>query len=100
MLPTRIQRRLPALALLLAAALAVGRPAGAAESDFVIRDFAFRSGERLAELRLHVLTLGRLETRADGRTNAVLVLHGTGGSGRQFLSPQFANVLYGAGAPL
>src|SRR3989440_130871 len=32
--------------------------------------------------------------------NAVLILHGTGGSGSQFLSPQFAGELYGAGQPL
>ncbi|MGH7017334.1 MAG: alpha/beta fold hydrolase, partial [Caulobacteraceae bacterium] len=29
--------------------------------------------------------------------NAVLILHGTGGSGRQFLRPQFADVLFGPG---
>jgi homoserine O-acetyltransferase/O-succinyltransferase len=27
----------------------------------------------------------------------VLILHGTGGSGRQFLAPQFAGVLFGPG---
>ena len=80
--------------------LALVSGAGAAESDYTIRDFTFRSGEKLAELRLHVLTLGTLRTAASGQTNAVLVLHGTGGTGRQFLSPQFANPLYGPGAPL
>jgi homoserine O-acetyltransferase len=95
------RRARPLFALLLATALAapVAR-ARAAESDYVLRDFHFRSGETLPELKLHVLTLGRLVTRADGHTNAVLILHGTGGTGRQFLSPQFAGVLYGAGAPL
>jgi homoserine O-acetyltransferase len=33
-------------------------------------------------------------------TNAVLLLHGTGGSGQQFLAPQFANELFGPGQPL
>jgi homoserine O-acetyltransferase len=95
------RRARPLFALLLATALAapVAR-ARAAESDYVLRDFRFRSGETLPELKLHVLTLGRLVTRADGHTNAVLILHGTGGTGRQFLAPQFAGVLYGAGAPL
>src|SRR5262252_582499 len=71
------------------------------EGDFVIHDFRFRSGESVPELRLHVLTLGRPQRDARGAvTNAVLVLHGTGGTGRQFLARQFADVLYGAGAPL
>jgi homoserine O-acetyltransferase len=88
-----------ACALLLALA-APARRAAANESDFVLRDFHFRSGETLPELRLHVLTLGRLRTEANGRTNAVLILHGTGGTGRQFLANQFAGVLFGPGAPL
>jgi homoserine O-acetyltransferase len=71
------------------------------EGDFVMRDFVFKSGEKLPELRQHYLTLGTPARDAAGNvTNAVLVLHGTGGSGRQFLSPQFANVLYPAGGVL
>jgi homoserine O-acetyltransferase len=69
--------------------------------DFTIPDFHFRSGETLPALHLHYMTLGAPRKDASGRvTNAVLVLHGTGGSGRQFLSPQFANELYGPGQPL
>jgi homoserine O-acetyltransferase len=81
-------------------------PAGAAttpprEGDYVLRDYRFRGGETLPELRLHYLTLGAPARDARGRvTNAVLILHGTGGSGRQFLVPHFAGVLYGPGAPL
>jgi homoserine O-acetyltransferase/O-succinyltransferase len=87
------------LAIALVATLVL--PARAAESDFIARDFRFGSGETLAELRLHVLTLGTLRRDANGRaTNAVLVLHGTGGSGRQFLARQFADELYGKGQPL
>jgi len=71
------------------------------EGDFVIHDFRFRSGESVPELKLHVLTLGRpLRDSRGAVTNAVLILHGTGGTGRQFLAHQFADVLYGAGAPL
>jgi homoserine O-acetyltransferase len=77
------------------------RPDPAREGDVVLRDFRFHTGERLPELRLHYLALGRPARDARGEvTNAVLILHGTGGSGRQFLSPQFADELYGAGAPL
>src|ERR1700676_4421490 len=68
------------------------------EGDHVAHDFKFRSGEQLAELRLHYRTLGKLARDAQGRsTNAVLILHGTGGSGAQFLQPQFAGELFGAG---
>jgi homoserine O-acetyltransferase/O-succinyltransferase len=73
----------------------------ATEGDFLAHTFKFRSGEQLAELRLHYRTLGKPARDANGRvTNAVLVLHGTGGSGQQFLSPQFADELFGPGQPL
>jgi homoserine O-acetyltransferase len=72
----------------------------AEEGDYVIRDYHFRSGETLPELRVHYLTLGQPRRDAGGVSNAILILHGTGGSGRQFLSPQFAGVLYGKDAPL
>jgi homoserine O-acetyltransferase len=72
-----------------------------AERDFVLRDFRFASGESLPALTLHYRTLGR--PRRDGAgvvRNAVLVLHGTTGSGAQFLSRSFAGELYGPGQPL
>ena len=62
--------------------------------SFAIPNFRFASGETLPQLRIHYRTLGR-----PGRP-AVLILHGTGGSGDQFLSPLFAGELYGAGQPL
>ena len=66
--------------------------------DFVVKDFKFRSGETLPELRLHYTTLGKPARDAQGRvTNAVLILHGTGGSGQQFLQAQFAGELFGPG---
>ena len=68
------------------------------EGDFVVHNFQFRSGESSPELRLHYTTLGKLARDAQGRaTNAVLILHGTGGTGHQFLSPQFASELFGPG---
>jgi homoserine O-acetyltransferase/O-succinyltransferase len=83
-------------ALLLVAALAQGDT-----GSYVLRDFRFASGETLAELRLHYRTLGHPRRDAAGVVrNAVLILHGTGGSGSQFLSPLFAGELYGAGQPL
>jgi len=68
------------------------------EGDFVLRDVHFQSGETLRELRLHYTTLGTPVRDAKGHvTNAVLLLHGTGGDGRQFLRPQFAGELFGTG---
>lgn len=68
------------------------------EGDFVVRDFTFASRERLPELKLHYRTLGTIHRNATGHvTNAVLVMHGTGGSGRGFLSPTFGGVLFGPG---
>jgi len=69
-----------------------------AEGDFVMRDFAFASGERLPELRIHYRTLGTPVRDARGVVrNAVLVLHGTTGSGANFISPTFAGRLFGPG---
>jgi len=86
------------------AALSLGSAVAAPEPtahDYVIRDFKFRSGEALPELKIRYHTLGTPKTDAAGKvTNAVLILHGTGGTGRQFLSPQFADVLFAPGGLL
>ena len=69
--------------------------------DFTLRDFHFRSGETLPALKLHYYTLGQPRRDAAGHiVNAVLILHGTGGSGRQFAAPQFADVLFAPGGLL
>src|SRR5438445_5686317 len=71
------------------------------EGDYTIPDFRFTSGETLPELRLHYRTLGKPEKDAQGKTtNAVLIMHGTTGSGAQFIRPEFAGELFGAGQPL
>lgn len=71
-----------------------------AERDVVLRDFKFRSGETLPELRIHLRTLGEPRRDAQGVVrNAVLLMHGTTGSGAQFLRPEFAE-LFGPGQPL
>lgn len=68
------------------------------QGNFVVKDYQFKSGERLAEVKLHYYTLGTPRKDASGEVrNAVLILHGTGGSGRQFLTPTFAGVLFGPG---
>ena len=71
------------------------------EGDYTIRDFKFASGETLPELRLHYRTLGKPERDAQGKTtNAVLITHGTTGSGAQFIRPEFAGELFGKDQPL
>jgi homoserine O-acetyltransferase/O-succinyltransferase len=100
---------LKAATLFAALALACAGPAAAqvdyaaqlAEGDVVLKDFRFASGERMPQLRIHYATLGKPRRDSSGRiANAVMVLHGTGGSGRQFLQPQFAQELFGPGQPL
>ncbi|KAI1142004.1 alpha/beta-hydrolase [Hypoxylon sp. FL0543] len=72
--------------------------------DYTITNFTFRTGETLPELHLHYQTLGTLHTTTsdEGRTttNAVLIMHGTGGSSDNFLNDDFAGQLFNAGQPL
>ena len=71
------------------------------EGDFTIKDFAFTSGEKLPELRIHYRTLGTAKRDDAGHvTNAVLIMHGTFGSGQQFARKQFADELFGKDQPL
>src|SRR5437868_10573339 len=70
----------------------------ATEGDFIARDFRFGSGETLPSLKLHYRTLGAARRDASGTVrNAVMVLHGTGGSGAGFLSRTFGGELFGPG---
>lgn len=71
------------------------------EGDFTLRNFRFNSGEVLPELRLHYRTLGQPVRDAQGVVqNAVLVMHGTGGSGASFLRREFAGELFVTGGVL
>ncbi|HEY2013369.1 MAG TPA: alpha/beta fold hydrolase [Bryobacteraceae bacterium] len=71
------------------------------EGDWVAHDFTFHSGEKMAELRLHYTTLGAPTRDPAGHVNnAVIVMHGTGGSGRAFLSAGFGGELFLKGQPL
>ena len=82
-----------AVAALAAAALAWAQPAPK-EGTYVIKDFRFRSGETLPELRIHYTTLG------SPSSPPVLVLHGTGGSGAGMLAPTYWGPLFAPGEPL
>jgi homoserine O-acetyltransferase len=68
------------------------------EGDYVIRDFKFTSGEALPELKIHYRTIGKAVKDEKGAVrNAVLITHGTTGSGAQFIRPEFAGELFGPG---
>ena len=92
--------------LFLLAVLALARTSAAqypapTEGNWVVKDFRFRSGEILPELRLHYRTLGKPERDAQGVVrNAVLIMHGTGGSGAQFIRPEFSGELFCVGGLL
>jgi len=91
------------LALILAGGIASPARAqsslpAASEHDFVMHDFRFASGETLPELKLHYRTVGTPRRDSAGVVrNAVMILHGTGGSGAGFLSRTFGGELFGAG---
>ena len=71
------------------------------EGDYVIKNFVFTAGQTLPELRIHYRTLGTPVKDSHGMvSNAVVIGHGTGGSGGGFLSAQFAGELFGPGQTL
>jgi len=73
-------------------------PMRAFEGEYVASNFHFASGETLPELRIHYTVIGKPHRDARGHVdNAVLILHGTGGSGHNFLTDKFSGVLFGKG---
>jgi homoserine O-acetyltransferase/O-succinyltransferase len=105
--PSSRVRALLSLASAAALAPALAAPAGPAsypdqkEGDFAVKDFKLQDGEVLAEARLHYTTLGTPRRDGAGRVaNAVLMLHGTTGTGKNFLAPNIAGELFGPGQPL
>ena len=88
--------------VLLLAGAAICRAQTATDYDYTIPEFTFNSGEVLRNLRIHYTTIGNVHRNAAGHVdNAVLIGHGTGGTGRSLAtSPQFAGELFGKGQPL
>jgi homoserine O-acetyltransferase/O-succinyltransferase len=90
-----------ACSLIVAIPLAIAQPANfmtqypsLTEGDAVLNDFKFHTNEVFAELKIHYTTIG------DAKHPAVLVLHGTTGSGIGMVNPNFAGELFGAGQVL
>jgi len=97
---------LSAIAILLAvAATAVGAadreapsPWTITEADYVVPAFRFHTGETMKGMKIHYATLGTPRRDAQGHiTNAILLLHGTGGTGRGLISAAFGNRVFGPG---
>jgi homoserine O-acetyltransferase len=79
----------------------VSTPWPVQDGSFDIANFRFHDGETLPNLHLHYLSLGTAHRDSRGHTdNAILLLHGTGGSAHSLLAPQFSDVLFGPGQPL
>jgi homoserine O-acetyltransferase/O-succinyltransferase len=75
-----------------------GSPPRTFDGYYVLHDFHFTSGETLPELRIHYTAIGKAHKDAHGHvTNAVLILHGTGGSGNSLINERFSDVLFGPG---
>jgi homoserine O-acetyltransferase len=95
--------------LLCAAVFSQGRGRGNAprnfpepkEGDYIAKDYTFTTGEKLPEVRIHYTTVGQPVKDASGKvTNAVIIMHGTGGSGTAFLGGGFGGYLYKPGGLL
>jgi homoserine O-acetyltransferase len=64
------------------------------EGAWIAKDFRFHTGQVMPELRIHYTTLG------SPSNPAVLILHGTTGTGTGMLNPNFGGQLFGPGQPL
>jgi homoserine O-acetyltransferase len=99
--------RMKTLAFTVCVVLAAGQALPAADypaptpGEYVVRDYRYASGVTLHQTRIHYRTLGNPQRDDKGIVrNAVLILHGTTGSGEQFLRDEFAGELFGKGQPL
>jgi homoserine O-acetyltransferase len=86
------------IVLTLGGSLSSQESAQGTEGDYTTHNFHFGSGETMPELKLHYRTYGKPTRDNHGHVvNAVLIMHGTTGSGRQFIGKNFAGVLFGPG---
>src|SRR5262249_33734479 len=104
---TMLTRLFTALMVLVMPAAALAQPPKQSawpnqrDGDFVLKDYRFASGETLSELKIHYTTLGTARRNAAGEiVNGVLLLHGTSGTGKNWLMPSLADELFGPGQPL
>lgn len=70
----------------------------AERQDIELPNFEFHTGQVLPSVTMSVYTLGAPRRDENGKvTNAVMLLHGTGGSGRSLLRPMLGDELFGPG---
>jgi homoserine O-acetyltransferase/O-succinyltransferase len=95
--------QLPRFSAMLTVAVLIATPAYAQQAPnfsaprdgtFIAKDFKFSTGETFPELRIAYKTIG------DPANPPILILHGTGGSSANMLTPGFAGSMYGPGQPL
>ncbi len=71
------------------------------ESDYVVGNYKFTSGETLPEVKLHYRTIGAAKRNAAGVVvNAVLLLQGNTGTGANWFRESLADELFKPGQPL
>jgi homoserine O-acetyltransferase len=66
------------------------------DGEWIAKEFKFHTGEVMPQLQLHL----HYTTIGAPSGQPVLMLHGTGGSAKSLLTPQFAGELFGPGQPL
>lgn len=70
------------------------------QGDVTFADYTFRDGETLAQLRLHYVLLGTPHEDRNGAVdNAVLLLHWTGASSQDLLTPEYQQAFFAPGTP-
>ena len=87
-------RSLAAIAAILATTVMAAELPPSREGDWTAPEFRFHDGTVMKDVRLHYVTFG------DPKNDAVLVLHGTGGSSKSMTTAGFAGLLFGPGQPL
>src|SRR5260370_30982334 len=81
-------------ALLFATTTFAADPPQQKPGDWTVKDFRFRTGEVLPELKLHYVTIG------EPTGEPVMVLHGSNGADQTILSPTFHGDLVRLGQAL
>jgi homoserine O-acetyltransferase/O-succinyltransferase len=65
------------------------------EADFTLKNYTFKSGESLPEVKIHYRTLGTIKRGGNGDiANAILLLQGNTGTSANWLRPSLADELF------
>ena len=73
----------------------------ATHHDYTLSSYTFKDGTSLDNINLYYVTLGCARYDDQGNiSNAILFLHGTGGSSDEMLTSNFFTYLYSPGKPM